>query len=145
MSSDDRITTKIIETDIWFANQGLSPVQNPTNDEAIFNGSSYHAQQATEKCIKIILRYYYEEDDTTRRFRTHEIPRLLQYLNECATPEKPIPITIPDIIYEMAIEITSWETRMRYNIDYSLLRERVKIVVDACEQMVKELKNQGFE
>lgn len=93
----------------------------------------------------IILRDYYEEDDSTRRFRTHNIPRLLRYLDACATTKKPIPVTILKIIYDMAIEITSWEASMRYNIDYTLLRDRVKIVVDACSQMVTELKEKGIE
>ena len=35
--SEDKITIKIIKTDIWFAKKGLSPFQNPTNDEAKFN------------------------------------------------------------------------------------------------------------
>ena len=34
---------------------------------------------------------------------------------------------------------------MRYNIDYTLLKSRVKIVISACEQMVKELKISNFK
>lgn len=144
--SNDHITLNLIKTDIWFANKGLSPILNPTNDEAKFNISAYHAQQATEKCIKIILQNYYEVDTTTRRFRSHMIPRLLSYLTECeeADPEKPIPIRIPDVIYEMSNEITSWEADMRYSIDYNLLKSKIKIVIKACNQMVHELKKKGF-
>ena len=144
--SEDRITIKIIKTDIWFAKKGLSPFQNPTNDEAKFNISAYHAQQATEKCIKIILQNFYNVDTTTKKYRQHHIPRLLQYLEECAEKEKkPIPIKIPKVIKDMGNEITSWEENMRYNIDYTLLKSRVKIVISACEQMVKELKISNFK
>ena len=145
MRNDDNLTLKIIKTDIWFANKGLSPIHNLTNDEAKFNVSAYHAQQATEKCIKVVLDQYYNVDTTTRRYREHKIPRLLQYLEECNTPEKPIPIIIPEIIYEKANEISSWEANMRYNIDYTLLRKSIKSVVIACNKMLKELKEKGFE
>jgi hypothetical protein len=66
-------------------------------------------------------------------------------LEECNTPEKPIPIIIPEIIYEKANEISSWEANMRYNIDYTLLRKSIKSVVIACNKMLKELKEKGFE
>ena len=119
----------------------LSPLKNLFNDEALYNNAAYHAEQATEKCIKFVLSNYYGIDETVRRFKTHNIPDLLSFLNECAMKSgKSIPIHIPQIIDELSVEIMGWEANTRYSDDMVVLRKNIKMVLQADEKIYKQLQ-----
>ena len=127
--------------DIVTAQSSLSPLRNYFNDESLYNIAAYHAEQATEKCLKIILSNYYGIDESLRRYRTHNIPDLLAFLEEQASEnERPIPIEIPNIIYELSNEIMEWEATTRYNDNMVILRRSIKEVLKADIKMYRQIK-----
>lgn len=67
---------KRIYADISLSEYALSDIGNPTNDEAMYNLASYHAQQAIEKGLKFYLSAVYGEDENDRRFKIHDIDTL---------------------------------------------------------------------
>ena len=136
------LNLKNIKSDIGISKMCLSPFRNLFNDEIYYNSAAYHAQQATEKCLKIILLKYYCVDGTSKRYRTHNISSLLAYLNECAKESaKEIPIIIPQVIIDNSIDITSWEANTRYGDDMVLLRKSIKEVIRADEFMERQLRS----
>ena len=122
----------------------LSPLLNITNDESLYGIAAYHAQQATEKCLKVILVNYHGYDQTQRRYRTHDIAGLLALIEEQETPQKPIPIGIPESIKIMSADITEWEANSRYNDNMVVLKENISIVLDACKKMLADLCASGL-
>ena len=135
------LSLKNIKGDIGTAYICLSPLKNLFNDEALYNNAAYHAEQATEKCIKYVLSNYYGIEETARRFKTHNIPDLLAFLRECAEESgRDIPIDIPDLIDELSVEIMEWEANSRYNDDMVILRKNIKMVLQADEKMYKQLQ-----
>jgi len=47
---------KQIKADIHLAKHCMSPIVNLFNDEALYSQAAYHTEQATEKCLKVILK-----------------------------------------------------------------------------------------
>ena len=140
------LSLKLIKGDIATAKHCLSPVVNWFNDEALYSNAAYHAEQATEKCLKVILSQYYEIPETSKRYKTHDIPDLLDFVLQCEKEtKKSIPIQIPDIIDMLSIEIKSWEANSRYNDNMVLLRGNISKVIKACESMYRELKKGNFK
>ena len=139
------LTLKLIKGDITTAKMCISPIINLFNDESLYSISAYHTQQATEKCLKIMLVHHYGIDESIKRYRTHDIPDLLAFLNECAEEtHSPIPISIPNVITELSIEIKEWEANTRYNDNMVILRKNILQVLNACEKMYKDLKSLGY-
>ena len=134
----------LIKADIKTARNNISPFVNLSNDELMYNIAAYHAQQATEKCLKIMLSQYYGMDENDRRFKIHNIAGLIGMLDDFSSDDKPIPIEISDIIKLMSAEITSWESSSRYNDNIVVLRKNIKIVLAECKKMVADLKRKGF-
>ena len=86
----------------------FTPEGNPTNDEGVTKIGLYLAQQGIELILKHILHDVKGEDDTKKRFRTHSISALIDYVEEISD------IRIPDSLKEMSNDITSWEQSGRY-------------------------------
>lgn len=135
----------IVKADIKTAKQNLSPVINRTNDELMYNIAAYHAQQAVEKCLKIMLSQYYGMDESDRKFKIHNIAGLIDMLEIEASNENPIPIEIPEDIKIMSADITEWEAASRYNDNKPVLRDNIKYVLKLCGKMVKEMEAKGFK
>ncbi len=139
------LSLKNIKGDIATSKFCLSPVVNWFNDEALYSIAAYHAEQATEKCLKLVLSQCYGIPESNKRYRTHDIPDLLAYIEECRTDTgKDYSITIPEIIEELSIEIKGWEANTRYNDNMVLLRNNVMDVIRACENMYRNLKQNGY-
>lgn len=140
------LSLKIIKGDIVTAKLCLSPIVNWFNDEALYSNAAYHAEQATEKCLKIILTQKYGVSENNKRYRTHDIPDLLAFIDECKQESRvDCLVEIPSVIDELSIEIKAWEANLRYNDNMVLLRKNVSEVVKACELMYHELKKNGYE
>lgn len=139
------LNTKLVYADIKVAKYCNSPLVNLFNDEALYSNAAYHAEQATEKCLKLILSNYYGVPETNKRYRTHDIPDLLEYVKECEadTGKKP-PVSIPEIIETNAIEIKEWEANTRYNDNMVVLRNNVNLVISACDVMCRQLEKNGY-
>lgn len=139
------ISLKLVAGDIRAARMSISPVFNLTNDEIMYNIAAYHTQQAVEKCLKIILNQFYCVDENERRFKTHNIAGLLGMIEEFSAEKEACPLSIPEVIYEMSADITTWEASSRYNDDLVILKKNIKTVLKACQKMVKELGKLGFQ
>lgn len=138
------LNTKLVYADIKVAKYCNSPLVNLFNDEALYSNAAYHAEQATEKCLKLILSNYYGISETEKRYRTHDIPDLLAYMKECeANTGKKVPICIPEIIEINAIEIKEWEANTRYNDNMVVLRSNITSVISACDIMCRQLEKMG--
>ena len=139
------LSLRVINADIQTAENNISPAINPTNDEMLYNIAAYHAQQAVEKCLKLILIHYYGIGENERRMKTHNIAGLIGQLEDCATADRPLPIDIPEIIYTMSAEITIWEASSRYNDDIVILRDNIRHVLAACRDMSAALQRTGLQ
>lgn len=136
------LNLRMLKSDIVVANICYSRIFNFLNDEILYNNAAYHAEQATEKCLKLILSQYYNINENNRRYHTHDIPDLLAYIVDCETTTGNFnPIKIPDVIDVLSIEIKAWEANSRYNDNMVLLRKNIKIVIEACENMYEQMKN----
>ena len=139
------LNLRLIKSDIEIAKMCISPIRNLFNDELFYSSAAYHAEQATEKCLKVILNQYYGISDTTKRYRTHDIPDLLAYIDECEKNQgKVVPISIPQVIDDNSIIIKSWEANSRYNDNMKVLRRDILDVIKACETMYRDLQKNGF-
>ena len=139
------LSLDLIRADIKTARNNLSPIVNFTNDEMMYNIAAYHAQQATEKCIKIVLSQYYGLSENSRPFRTHNIADLIGMLEDCEEGGNKSPIVIPEYIKVMSAEITVWEASVRYNDNIVILRDNIRKVIRECETMLSDLKKAGFK
>lgn len=139
------LNLKIVKMDIKTAKLCLSPVYNWFNDEKLYSNAAYHAEQAVEKCLKIILVQDYGIVETTKRYRTHDIPDLLAFIEECKeSSEKDVRVAIPEIIDNLSIEIKAWEANTRYNDNMVILRSKILKVVQATEKLQKDMKKKGY-
>lgn len=122
-----------INADIKLSEYALSPLGNPTNDEAILNQSAYHAQQAIEKCLKFYLSEVYGEDSNSRKFKIHDISSLCARLVEHGY--EPIPR-----IKRLSDEITDWEANSRYGLSFVSSKESIKEVLSYAKRMKENIE-----
>ena len=139
------LSLKIVKSDIKTARLCLTPVYNWFNDENLYSNAAYHAEQAIEKCLKIILTQNYGISETERRYRTHDIPDLLAYIEECRESSgKDARVEIPEIIDGLSIEIKAWEANTRYNDNMVILRKKILKVVQATEKLQRDMAKEGY-
>ncbi len=121
------------DRDIYNAKLLLSPEGNPTNDELLDDMAAYHVQQAIEKALKYALVTFGEVDETSKEYRTHSIPALIDLVSECSN------IEISDQLKLAANDITSWEAHSRYDDSPVSAREEISEAVDLYEELKAQI------
>ena len=111
------------DADIAAAELLLSPLGNPSNDEALLDLAAYHIQQGIEKLLKYRLHELHGADDTAGAFRTHKIYDLINMLEEQYEE------VLPADLKKMAITITDWEAESRYNDNLTATREEMEAAI----------------
>ena len=89
----------------------------PENDEAYMNAVAYHLQQAVEKALKAFL-----ECVGVTVPNTHDIDRLVRMSRDNGSQA-----IVTEWVKEKADMLTRWEAETRYDVDYCVEEERVRI------------------
>lgn len=113
----------------------------PVNDEAYMNNVAYHLQQAVEKTLKAFL-----ECVGVTVPNTHDIDKLVRMSKNNGSR-----VVLTDWLEDKTDMLTRWETDTRYDMDYYVEAEKVRIgltevkkFLDANglkEELREELKN----
>ncbi len=102
---------------------------NSYNDELMQNNAAYHTEQALEKLMKSI-----KESNGANATITHSITALWKDLQE-------MDIEVPEWVFEMDDEISSWATTIRYNAnfkaDHDSIENANRLIREWLERIVK--------
>ena len=122
------------KSDLKAAGFMLSPENNPSGDERLFDIGAYHVSQAVEKCLKHILHDRLGEDDTAKSFKTHSINALISKVESLSEYQ------IPDYIKEIAALVTTWEADTRYSVDCIASKSDIEDCLERCERFIKDIE-----
>lgn len=113
----------------------LSPTGNPTQDPGKFDIAAYHIQQAVEKGLKHILHDLCGISDELHRFRTHNLPPLIRWVEKVSNYNVSIKLK------ELAVDITGWETQSRYSSSTVSTREEIMNAANCCVDFLESIRN----
>ncbi len=117
------------DRDIYNARLLISPAGNPNNDELINDIAAYHVQQGIEKALKYALFNIGGLDETSRSYRTHSIPTLIDLVQEnCG-------FTVSERLLLASNDITSWEANSRYGDDPVAMRDEIQEAIEMYEEL----------
>ena len=116
----------LINADIRVVKQYVEGV-----DEAEVNIAAYHCQQAVEKICA-----YACQVNGKKTIRTHKIGAWVEYLDS-------VGLRVPDIIRRLYLDITEWESKSRYDINFMAVRKDILDVAVACENWLSDLLNKS--
>ena len=92
------------------------------NDEMDLNIAAYHCQQAVEKTCGYITQRL-----GIRSIREHKIEKWVRYLKENA-------VEVPILIEQNAVEISEWESKSRYNINFYASADLISQIADEVKR-----------
>ncbi len=117
------------DRDVYNARLLISPTGNPDNDELIDDIAAYHVQQGIEKALKYALFSIGGLDETSRTYRTHSIPTLIDLVQEnCG-------FTVPERLILASNDITGWEANSRYGEDPVAMRDEIMEAIEMYEEL----------
>ena len=94
-------------------------------DDLAIRDCAYNCQQGVEKCIKYLLK-----ENSVRYINTHDIGFLI---NKAVTNG----IEIPNEVVEISSVLTSWESKARYNGNFSAEYEDAIHNLEIAEEFLK--------
>lgn len=100
---------------------------------AVLDLAAYHLQQAVEKSLKHIIPICVMEKDV-RRFRTHNIPSLIE------TVEHATHYRVPRKIKRIAEKLTLWEATARYSSDPVATKDELQAALAAIEPFMFDIQ-----
>ena len=121
-------------TDIETASLLLSEKVNPTHDEGFYDIAAYHVQQGIEKELKHILGDIADESKESKRFRTHDIDNLIDYVEEVTD------FRVSYNLKTMADTITSWEASSRYGESVVAFSGEIFDAINLFKELVYDVK-----
>ena len=98
------------------------------NDEMDLNIAAYHCHQAIEKTCGYIAQRL-----GIRSLREHKIEKWVSYLKEYS-------VDVPIIIEQNAAEISEWESKSRYNINFYASAQLISQIINEVEQWLKKVE-----
>ena len=107
----------LIKADLKWSRMAL----NGTDETDIFI-AAYHCQQAVEKTCGYIAQRI-----GIKSIRTHDIAKWADYLKNNS-------IDVPTAIANNADEISEWESKSRYNINFYAMRHLISQIADETEK-----------
>lgn len=114
---------KLIEADLRWAKKALEG-----SDDFDINISAYHAQQALEKTCG-----YISQKLGIKSPRTHDIAVWIELLESNS-------VEVPEILIDKSDEITAWESKSRYNINFITAKKTITNVLTATEKLLETVK-----
>jgi len=88
---------------------------------ADLNIAAYHCQQAVEKTCD-----YIAQGLGLSRLRTHKIEKWVEFLQEHKVAVL--------VVEKRAEEISSWESQPRYNINFVVAKQDIKVIAEATRK-----------
>ena len=98
------------------------------NDEMDLNIAAYHCQQAVEETCGYITQRL-----GIRSIREHKIEKWVSYLKENT-------VDVPILIEQNSTEISEWESKSRYNINFYASAQLISQIADEVERWLMDME-----